>query len=563
MPRRVRRQAGEPYTTREKALVGALLAALVLQLVLAIRWDGLTVDEMPYIGCGYRALFFSDYRMMPEHPPLAKMLVAAPLAFLHLDVPEAQAGDAQITWSDAFVNVANRDRPLLAWARSAIALVSVVFAFLLWRLARQLYGVNAALFALALYVFHPSLLAHGHLATTDLLSAFTFFLASWGFRSWCQKAGGWAALRVGLALGASVSTRLTGWLLLPAFALLLIPWLWTRRARWRPAVSQLGILIAVGGAVTLAFIWAAYGFHYAPWPGASCLQPIDPALGTAGQIVARLQDWRALPEAYLEGLRFQIAHNHDGHWAYFMGHGGWGGWRTYYLVAYAIKNTPGFLLATALIAVFLWRRARTIGASGASWHWLVPACVVFTVASFARIQLGERYVLAVYPYVLLLAAAAVRPVLEWRRAVLAFAVVLGLHAVPSVLNARAGYLTYFNVIAGGPQGGHRWLADSNIDWGQDLPRLAEWMKRHGLEQIQLGYFGADAAERYGIRHEDLPTWGASRPQLPAPRPFHGTIAVSANYVVGFLFPENDDPYAFLRDRSPDDRAGVFFIYRMP
>jgi hypothetical protein len=485
-----------------------------------------------------------------------------PLAFLRLDVPEAQAGDAQITWSDALVNASNLDRPVVGYARSAFVLLSLVFALLLWRLARRLYGATAALVALVLFAFHPSLLAHGHLATTDLLSAFTFFLASWAMASWCQRPSGWAAVRVGLAFAASLATRLTGMLLLPAMALVLVPWLWSRRARWRDALLPLALVALAVVTITFVALWAIYGFHYAPWPGTSCLQPISPELGMAGRVVARLAEWQALPEAYLESVRFQVEHNRGGHWAYFMGEAGSGGWPTYYLVAYLIKNTPGFLIATLAILVFVARRLRTISA-GAEWHWLAPAFVVFAVASLARIQLGERYVLAIYPCLILLAAAAVRPLLAWRHAAIAVGVALALHVIPTLLAARGGYLPYFNVIAGGPHDGHRWLADSNIDWGQDLPRLADWMKQHHVDRIQLGYFGADAAERYGISREDLPTWGASRPQYPAVQPFHGTIAVSPNYVVGFLFPPDDDPYKVLRGRTPDDRAGVFFVYRMP
>lgn len=563
MRRRMKRSAtSEPHTARENVAVAALLVLLVLQLALAARWDGLTVDEMVYIGGGYRALFFSDYRMGPEQPPLAKMLAAAPLALLRLDVPEAQAGDAQMTWSDALLNESNRDRPLIGYARSSFVALSLVLALLLWRVARRLYGATAALVGLALYTFHPSLLAHGHLTTTDLPSAFTFFLTSWALWSWCQRPSVWATVHVGLAVAAALATRLTGALLLPAAGLVLIPWLWSRRARWRGTLVSLALLGLVVATVTFVALWAIYGFHYAPWPGTSCLQPISPELGVAGRVVSRLAEWQALPEAYLESLRFQLEHNRGGHWSYFMGEAGSEGWRTYYLVAYLIKNTPGFLIVTALIAAFVLRRARTI-VTGAEWHWLAPALVVFCVASLARIQLGERYVLAIYPYLMLLAAAAVRPLLKWRHAPIAIGVALVLHAVPSLLNARAGYLTYFNLVAGGPHGGHRWLADSNIDWGQDLPRLADWMKQHAVDRIQLGYFGADAAERYGIQREDLPTWGASRPQYPAAQPFHGTIAVSANYVVGFLFPADNDPYAILRNRAPDDRAGVFFIYRMP
>jgi hypothetical protein len=536
---------------------------MAAQLAFAVHTDGLTVDEMPYIGCGYRHLRHSDFRMNPEQPPVAKMLAAAPLLLLPIREPEPPVGDDQIGWPDRFLHEVNRDQPVLAYARAATVLAALAMAVLLWRIARHSYGKEAGLFALALAAFHPSLLAHGHLATTDFPSALTFLVASWTFWHWCQAPRAAVALLVGAAVGLAVTTRLTAWLLVPVFALLLVPWWIARPRATRTAdLRALAALVVFGALGIAGMIWTIYGFHFAPWPGASALRAIDPHLGLPGGVLALLHEWKVLPDAYLEGMRFQLEHNRHGHSGYLLGTRG-SGWRHYYVVACVVKNTPGFLLLTAIVASFLWRTRRRLAQGAPELHWLAPALAIFTVASLARIQLGERYVLAIYPYVILLAAAAAATVATWRGGRVVLAVALVLHIVPALRVADRGYLAYFNALAGGPDGGHHFLADSNLDWGQDLPRLAAWMKRGGVGRLQLGYFGSDEADRYGIVREDLPTWGASRPQRPAPQPFHGTIAVSANLLLGFLFAPEDDPYAFLRGRAPDARAGAFFIYHLP
>jgi len=74
---------------------------------------------------------------------------------------------------------------------------------------------------------------------------------------------------------------------------------------------------------------------------------------------------------------------------------------------------------------------------------------------------------------------------------------------PDPARAPSGYLSYFNLIAGGAQGGHRWLADSNLDWGQDLPRLAGWIRASGEPCVRLAYFGSDEPDHYGIRYDHL------------------------------------------------------------
>jgi hypothetical protein len=54
---------------------------------------------------------------------------------------------------------------------------------------------------------------------------------------------------------------------------------------------------------------------------------------------------------------------------------------------------------------------------------------------------------------------------------------VGLAAVESMA-IRPHYLAYFNFFAGGPANGWRHLVDSSLDWGQDLPGLAQWVHHH-------------------------------------------------------------------------------------
>ena len=43
------------------------------------------------------------------------------------------------------------------------------------------------------------------------------------------------------------------------------------------------------------------------------------------------------------------------------------------------------------------------------------------------------------------------------------------------MSIRPRYLSYFNPIAGGPEHGYRHLVDSNVDVGQDLIALKNWL----------------------------------------------------------------------------------------
>jgi hypothetical protein len=104
--------------------------------------------------------------------------------------------------------------------------------------------------------------------------------------------------------------------------------------------------------------------------------------------------------------------------------------------------------------------------------------------------------------------------------------VLGANAI-SVLRVHPHYLTYFNEAAGGPLHGMDHLADSNIDWGQCLVALRDWLDENAPgRRIRLAYFGTMFPEVLGVDYE--------LPPLDGPSP--GLQAVSANYLLGIPFP---------------------------
>src|SRR5207253_4281665 len=98
----------------------------------------------------------------------------------------------------------------------------------------------------------------------------------------------------------------------------------------------------------------------------------------------------------------------------------------------------------------------------------------------SRINIGHRYAIALYPIAVL---GATDLLAEWGSARgrwlrSAGVVLLGMQALTS-LGSAPGYLSYFNGLAGGPEQGWKYLADSNIDWGQDLRALHRILTREG------------------------------------------------------------------------------------
>jgi hypothetical protein len=116
-------------------------------------------------------------------------------------------------------------------------------------------------------------------------------------------------------------------------------------------------------------------------------------------------------------------------------------------------------------------------------------------------------------------------------------------------------MSYFNEAAGGPGNGGKFLNDSNLDWGQDLLFLKEWLGAHPeARPLGLAYYNYLDPALVGIAYR-LPAPGPPLrpPEDPVeaarfgPRP--GYYAVSVNYLLGARF------------LAPDGRGGVRPILR--
>lgn len=539
------------------ALLAALSGTLLAQLLAGLWRDALTVDEGIYVAAGFQHLAWRDFRPNPETPPLAKLIAAAPLLGLGLRVPARPTGQSDAEWATLFLLRANDTGRLLASSRLPTVLVALLVALGLGAWARAVAGPLAGWTALALAAFHPALAGHGHLATTDVPGLAGVLAASAALAGWARRPGPGRAAAVGLAFGLAVCTRLTAVLLLPAWAL----WLaarWRRDAGARPRTSALlglGLAVVLGAA---SVAWAAYGFRRAAGPdGAPLARTASAPLGLPGRLLDTLDGLRLLPEGYVEAWRFQLEHVRRGHPAFFLGQHGRRGWATYYLVTLAVKNTPGFLLALLALAWSLARRRPAPGSPEALW--LLSAAAFFLAHSLGAVQLGDRYLLPVYGFLVLLVAGRAPALLARPAGRAAGAALLALHALPALAALPSGQVAYFNALAGGTTGAHRLLLDSNLDWGQDLGRVGEWMRAHDVAEVRLGYVGPDDPERFGIRHQDLP----GRHGCVAPRPAgpSGVVVVSPNVLFN-LAGRQPDPYAELASRPPDDRAGVFFVFRL-
>ncbi len=121
-------------------------------------------------------------------------------------------------------------------------------------------------------------------------------------------------------------------------------------------------------------------------------------------------------------------------------------------------------------------RSRIVGLTGAdSLCVLAPPAIIFAVASFkSGFSEHGRYVLPCLPFLYVWVGG----LFAWPgpRRVLA-TVLLAATVIESGM-AWPHSIAFFNQPSGGLVAGPRHLAGSNVDWGQDLGRLARWADQH-------------------------------------------------------------------------------------
>src|ERR1044072_1980079 len=247
---------------REIAAVCFLLIVLSLQLFFSVRRESQTWDEGNHIFTGYRSWTHGDYGLNPEHPPLVKLFVTAPLLWTQPKSPELEE---RFFKEDAFLRgkeflYQNDPDKILARTRTAAAILTPLPALVVFFGTREMFGTGAALVALTLVAFDPNLLAHGALITTDVGLACFMFLSVYMFYRFVKSPSAVRLIVTGVSVGLVLAVKHTGLLVLPILFLITLCE-FVGASRGRRALKLLGsvaLIMLMGGVV----LWSPYRFRY-------------------------------------------------------------------------------------------------------------------------------------------------------------------------------------------------------------------------------------------------------------------------------------------------------------
>lgn len=536
-----------------RALAGwiALLAlAGVLRIVHTYVDQVQTIDEANHLSYAMEWTAHGTYEREPHHPPLRAVYTLGPWLLGLRPTGEAlpHVDGTRMLYEGGGPGHYFRN---LAAARAGSLPFFVLLCAAVGALAWRVAGTAAAAFAVLLASTLPALLAHGGLVTNDLLLASTLVLAVACFVAWLESPGRLRAAALGLALGLALLAKLSALLFVPAAfgAIVLL-------RRGSPAAAALPrrqAALALG--LCALVVWAGYRFSFGPVvaAGARPYEAIDGLLaeGTLRSLAYALVEAPVPAPEFWRGLRSVGGHAASGHLAFFRGEIAEHGWPAFFPFAIAVKTPLAFLLLWAAglaAALAAWRRGTrgpVLAAEGA-------ALAILAVCIPATINLGLRHVLPMLP---LMAVTAGRGAawLWGRRAGRPLVLALVGWQLVSSLAAHPHYLGYFNECCRAHP--ERLLAGSDLDWGQDLQRLSDELRRRQVPALALAYHGYADPARHG-----LPPW---QPLAPG-RPVHGWVAVSQHFITFGTKEAPYDQYRWLLAHEPVARIGSSIrLYRIP
>ncbi|MGA2268802.1 MAG: glycosyl transferase [Bryobacteraceae bacterium] len=481
-------------------------AVLVLVLIASVRIVctytvfNHTSDEPNHIACGMEWLDKGIYTYETQHPPLARVAAALGPYLLGTRSQGAPAHDSlEVPKEGTKILYHGHHYDLtLALARLGMLPFFWIACLVMYEWGKRYFGATIAVATVFLFSFLPPVLAHAGLATTDM--ALTAFLGA-AFVSalaWLEQPGPLRGALFGACTAGAMLSKFSVLAFLPASLAAALVWFIVAE---RPSLSWLasavkrrlpsfGLAVLVG----LVVIWAGYRFSFGK-------------TGFAGFPLPA-------PEVF-SGIRVVMRHNATGHPTYLLGKRDITGFWYFYPVVLAVKTPLAFLFLLGYGMVLALRKRSPYQRA---WVPVSFAAGILLVGLASHINIGVRHILPIYMAFSILAAIAALRLLELARARqwvrIGLALLVAWFAGSSLLS-HPDYLPYFNELAGSEP--EKIVVDSDLDWGQDMKRLAKRLHEAGARELTFNEFLiADLQREHGfppIHEMDLanpsPGWNAA------------------------------------------------------
>ena len=612
-------------TKKFMSIAAAALLGIMFILAVASMWnDSVIMDESPHIAAGYSYLIHKDMRLNPEHPPLIKDLAALPLLFMNLKFPsngpewKNNLNDQWTLGTQFLYESGNNPDKIIFWGRMGPILVMILLGLYIFKWSREEFGDKAALMALALYSFSPTILAHGRFVTTDIGAAAGIFIATYYFVKFLRNKTPRNFVLSALVFGLAILAKFSTFLLFPFFGLLALLYGFIQldapiKIKFWNSFKN-GVLSACIIAAGFIFVVGpVYQFHVWNYPPERQKSDMTTTLSSFGnRKIVDAAIWMAgvpglRPFAqYAFGLLMVNQRAAGGNTTYFEGEVSAVGWTSYFPTVYLIKEPLAKHVMT-LIAIYGFiklfaantarRKREEPSIISALTHWaknnyhdvamLGFIAMYWIVTLRSNLNIGIRHIIPTFPFVYILISAEINKWAVMKKEIFDTSKIPFTNIVKNVIGSYLkifsrytlvalllawyilstisvfpSFLGYFNELAGGPKNGYKHAVDSNLDWGQDLKRLAQYIEKNNIDKIAIEYFGG-GSPKYYLGDKFIP-WRSSKGL------YRGYYAVSATLLQnavgtpaqGFQI-KPEDSYSWLKGKQPIAVIGYsIFIYKL-
>jgi Dolichyl-phosphate-mannose-protein mannosyltransferase len=506
-------------------LTGMLLLFLVVLLAL-LSQKGLFIDDSMHMPAGYSYLLTHDYRLNQEHPPLIKVLSGLGLWKLHPHFPFESPGwqqaatpedpeDGMVRIEEAFFETNAKEFEQIAFCgRLPVLVIPLLLLLAVWWFTRQLFGPIPALIASFLIATEPNVIGNSIVVQDDVAAALALLLFVVALKKFLTDGDARAALLLGGALGIALITKYSLLVLVPlSFAIVIVWAIWQmvrNRSSLRSVVLSSFLVFITGYVILVAF----YAFHIDRIDAneSSKIASWFYLSGNAAEVFERFLMWLppVLPRYFVYGIDMVVQDSREGRPAFLLGQVSDTGWWYYFPVAFVLKTTIPFLLASICGAVWavyqVLRRKHYV-----VLYVVLPGVLYLALTMTSHLNIGVRHLLPMFPFAAIIGAGVISALVELglrrgRALGIALAVIALIPALAIAITIFPNYLTYFSPLAGGTDRGWQTLSDSNVETGQEVKTLARYLKDRGENRVTGIMVGGEFLRFYGVQLNDFPGW---------------------------------------------------------
>jgi hypothetical protein len=495
-----------------------------------------TYDETIHLSSGYSYIETGKYYInIMDHPPLSEMIAAIPLRFMRLNSFVSHkffVNFMPYSYADLFIYKNNEDaEKILNSAR--------VFVFILWSSAFIIafYIIGRLLFKeyyfipIILFLVNPLFISNLSLITTDAAPSFFYFISfiivylivfKEEYKLKILNNPYSLSILAGIINGLAITSKYSMFITPPLWCFSLI---FLNIFCGNLKFSKVMKIILLNLILTILTILAVFKGDF----NLFCKALYETFM--------RLDNGRSF---FINGV-----YGTQGVWWYFP-------------MAFFYKNSILLVLSFLLGIYFVlkdWRK----------YFWLIAPLFSYLGLSFmAKVNIGIRHLLPAIPFIIIVSSTAIVYALK-KFKLKAFIIISSffIFSFYHLLKAHPFYLGYFNEFIG-HENGYKYLVDSNLDWGQDIKTLAEYLKKNGNPPVILSYFGSANPNYYQIKFIPLLSIASyniePNEKLEMKNFKRILLAVSATNLQGVYYPDKNI-FAFLKNIKPIYVAGnSIFLY---